>query len=182
MASSVRALTPTDMASVRYLQGSIKCLQYGHWRPELCHSADPPVCAKERADGGRLPGWCLDQPKHPRHQQEHPQRPLERPCEIQKLQDLHPSCLLPVITIVVKDRLAQEGTASEICILHGNRCVYGPRTIRHISDKSAIAVEIDLTWFLGFVFVELGRLPKPLSCNTLLICPICSSKVLIVAP
>ncbi|GKA27979.1 hypothetical protein Tco_0714147 [Tanacetum coccineum] len=40
----------------------------------------------------------------------------------------------------------------------------------------------DLTWSRGFVSVELGRLPNPLSCKTLLICLICISKVLIEAP
>ncbi|GJY28548.1 hypothetical protein Tco_0404315, partial [Tanacetum coccineum] len=59
---------------------------------------------------------------------------------------------------------------------------YGPYSIRRISDKSAVAVEIDFTWSLEFVLVELGRLPKPLSCSTLLIYPIYSSKVLIDAP
>ncbi|GKB97889.1 hypothetical protein Tco_0984026 [Tanacetum coccineum] len=52
--------------------------------------------------------------------------------------------------------------------------------IWHIKFESAsIVVEIDLTWSLEFVSVELGRLPNPLSCSTLLICPICISKVLI---
>ncbi|GKE99112.1 hypothetical protein Tco_0022463 [Tanacetum coccineum] len=53
--------------------------------------------------------------------------------------------------------------------------------IRRILEKLALAVEIDLTWSRGFVSVELGRLPNPLSCKTLLICPICISKVLIEA-
>ncbi|GKC66928.1 hypothetical protein Tco_1099526, partial [Tanacetum coccineum] len=35
---------------------------------------------------------------------------------------------------------------------------------------------------LGFISVELDRLPNPLSCSTLLICPICISNVLIDAP
>ncbi|GJV10492.1 retrovirus-related pol polyprotein from transposon TNT 1-94 [Tanacetum coccineum] len=59
---------------------------------------------------------------------------------------------------------------------------YGPCSIWRISDKSAVAVEIDFTCSLGFISVEPGRLPNPLSCNTLLICQICSSKVLIDAP
>ncbi|GJT70930.1 reverse transcriptase domain-containing protein [Tanacetum coccineum] len=59
---------------------------------------------------------------------------------------------------------------------------YGPHPIRRISEKSALVVEIDLTWSRGFVSGELGRLPNPLSCKTLLICPICNSKVLIEAP
>ncbi|GJU23684.1 hypothetical protein Tco_1157026 [Tanacetum coccineum] len=58
---------------------------------------------------------------------------------------------------------------------------YGPHRIRRISEKSALAVEIDLTWSRGFVSVELGRLPNPLSYKTLLICLICISKVLIEA-
>ncbi|GJY69911.1 hypothetical protein Tco_0472893 [Tanacetum coccineum] len=53
---------------------------------------------------------------------------------------------------------------------------YGPHLIRRISEKSALAVEIDLTWSLGFVSVELSRLLTPLSCKTLLIYPICISK------
>ncbi|GJY49168.1 hypothetical protein Tco_0439124 [Tanacetum coccineum] len=32
---------------------------------------------------------------------------------------------------------------------------YGPCPIRHISEKSALAVEIDLTWSRGFVSVKL---------------------------
>ncbi|GKA22508.1 hypothetical protein Tco_0708470 [Tanacetum coccineum] len=45
--------------------------------------------------------------------------------------------------------------------------------IRRIEFESALMkVEIDLTWSLGFVSVELGRLPNPLSCSTLIICPI----------
>ncbi|GKD09527.1 hypothetical protein Tco_1189212, partial [Tanacetum coccineum] len=59
---------------------------------------------------------------------------------------------------------------------------YGSHLIQRIPEKSALAVEIDLTWSRGFVSVELGRLPNPLSCKTLLICPICISKVLIEAP
>ncbi|GKC51507.1 hypothetical protein Tco_1074252 [Tanacetum coccineum] len=54
---------------------------------------------------------------------------------------------------------------------------YGLVSIRRLSNKSAVAVEIDFTWSFGFVSVELGRLPKLLSCSTLLICPVCSSKV-----
>ncbi|GJT62002.1 hypothetical protein Tco_1005535 [Tanacetum coccineum] len=76
-----------------------------------------------------------------------------------------------------------KGTVSENRLLC---CVpdtaYGPHPIWCISEKSALAVEIDLTWSRGFVSVELGRLPNPLSCKTLLICPICISKVLIKAP
>ncbi|GJT22367.1 hypothetical protein Tco_0892304 [Tanacetum coccineum] len=59
---------------------------------------------------------------------------------------------------------------------------YGPYPIRRILEKLALAVEIGLTWTRGFVSVELGRLPNPLSCKTLHICPICISKVLIEAP
>ncbi|GJU81774.1 hypothetical protein Tco_1284139 [Tanacetum coccineum] len=60
---------------------------------------------------------------------------------------------------------------------------YWDDPIRRIEYESAlIVVEIDLTWSLGFVSVELGRLPNPLSCSYLLICPICISKVLIDAP
>ncbi|GKB45522.1 hypothetical protein Tco_0896275 [Tanacetum coccineum] len=55
------------------------------------------------------------------------------------------------------------------------------RTDTTIPEKSPLAVEIDLTWSRGFVSVELGRFPNPLSCKTLLICPICISKVLIEA-
>ncbi|GKD72142.1 hypothetical protein Tco_1330424 [Tanacetum coccineum] len=76
-----------------------------------------------------------------------------------------------------------KGTASENRLLC---CVpdttYGSCLILRISEKSALAVEIDLTWSQGFVSIELGRLPNPLSCKTLLICPICISKVLIEAP
>ncbi|GKF32392.1 hypothetical protein Tco_0102190 [Tanacetum coccineum] len=61
--------------------------------------------------------------------------------------------------------------------------MYWDDPIRRIEYESAlIVVEIDLTWSLGFVLVELGRLPNLLSCSTLLICPICISKVLIDAP
>ncbi|GJV71060.1 hypothetical protein Tco_1491055 [Tanacetum coccineum] len=49
-------------------------------------------------------------------------------------------------------------------------------------ESASKVVEIDLTWSLGFVSVELGRLPNPLSCSTLLIYPICISNVLIDAP
>ncbi|GJU65466.1 hypothetical protein Tco_1476866 [Tanacetum coccineum] len=59
---------------------------------------------------------------------------------------------------------------------------YGTHPIRRISEKSALVVEIDLTWSQWFVFVELGKLPNPLSCKTLFICAICISKVLIEAP
>ncbi|GJS18564.1 hypothetical protein Tco_0413036 [Tanacetum coccineum] len=63
-----------------------------------------------------------------------------------------------------------KGTISENRLLC---CVpdtaYGSCPIRCISEKSALAVEIDLTWSRGFVFVELGRLPNPLTCKTLLI-------------
>ncbi|GJZ26022.1 hypothetical protein Tco_0570275 [Tanacetum coccineum] len=58
---------------------------------------------------------------------------------------------------------------------------YGSHPIRCISEKSALAVEIKLTWSRGFVFVELGRLPNPLSYKMLLIGSICISKVLIEA-
>ncbi|GKD28876.1 hypothetical protein Tco_1239654, partial [Tanacetum coccineum] len=55
--------------------------------------------------------------------------------------------------------------------------------IRRIGyESTSIIVEIDLTWSLGLVLVKLGRLPNPLSCSTLLICPIWISKVLIDAP
>ncbi|GKA38307.1 hypothetical protein Tco_0730858 [Tanacetum coccineum] len=55
--------------------------------------------------------------------------------------------------------------------------------IRRIELASASAiVKIDLTWSLGLVSVELYKLPNPLSCRTLLICPIWISKVLIDAP
>ncbi|GJS34111.1 hypothetical protein Tco_0532493 [Tanacetum coccineum] len=76
-----------------------------------------------------------------------------------------------------------KGTVSDNMLL---RCVpdtlYGPHLIRRILEKSALAFEIDLSWSRGFISIELGRLPNPLSCKTLLICPICISKVLIEAP
>ncbi|GKC27298.1 hypothetical protein Tco_1034592, partial [Tanacetum coccineum] len=57
-----------------------------------------------------------------------------------------------------------KGTVSEEMLLC---CVpdtaYCPHIIRRIPEKSALAVEIDLTWSRGFVFVELARLPNPLS-------------------
>ncbi|GJR10385.1 hypothetical protein Tco_0793037 [Tanacetum coccineum] len=59
---------------------------------------------------------------------------------------------------------------------------YGSHPIWRILEKSTLTVEIDLTWSRGFVSVKLGMLTNPLSCNTLLICPICISKVLIEAP
>ncbi|GJZ45808.1 hypothetical protein Tco_0593404 [Tanacetum coccineum] len=58
---------------------------------------------------------------------------------------------------------------------------YGPHPIRRISEKFALAVEIDLTWSRGFVFVELGRLPNLLSCKTLLICPISDSAINVIS-
>ncbi|GKG12137.1 hypothetical protein Tco_0346374, partial [Tanacetum coccineum] len=78
--------------------------------------------------------------------------------------------------------LLRQGTASENRLLcYVPDMAYGSCMIRCILEKSALAVEIDLTWSRGFVFVELGRLPNPLSFKTLLICPICISKVLIEA-
>ncbi|GJS20821.1 putative ribonuclease H-like domain-containing protein [Tanacetum coccineum] len=60
---------------------------------------------------------------------------------------------------------------------------YWEDPIQRIGYESASTiVEIDLTWSLGLVSVELGRLPNPLSCRTLLIFPIWISKVLIDAP
>ncbi|GJW98826.1 hypothetical protein Tco_0180634, partial [Tanacetum coccineum] len=47
--------------------------------------------------------------------------------------------------------------------------------------KSALIVEVNLTWSQGFVSVELGRLPNPLSCKTLLICPISNSAINLVS-
>ncbi|GJT63544.1 hypothetical protein Tco_1007077, partial [Tanacetum coccineum] len=49
-------------------------------------------------------------------------------------------------------------------------------------ESALMVVEIDLTWSLWIVSVELGRLPNPLSCSTLLICSICIANVLIDAP
>ncbi|GKB42779.1 hypothetical protein Tco_0887721 [Tanacetum coccineum] len=76
----------------------------------------------------------------------------------------------------------RKGTVSDNMLLC---CVpdtaYGPHPMRCILEKSALAVKIDLTWSQGFVSIELGRLPNPLPCKTLLICPICISKVLIEA-
>ncbi|GKE35493.1 hypothetical protein Tco_1454815 [Tanacetum coccineum] len=70
-----------------------------------------------------------------------------------------------------------KGTVSDNILLC---CVpdtaYGPHPIWRISEKLALAIEIDLTWSRGFVSVELGRLLNPLSCKTLLIYPICISK------
>nr|GEV04460.1 hypothetical protein [Tanacetum cinerariifolium] len=40
---------------------------------------------------------------------------------------------------------------------------YGPNHIRRIPVESALVVEINFTWSLRFGFVELGRLPNPLS-------------------
>ncbi|GKD80268.1 hypothetical protein Tco_1342889 [Tanacetum coccineum] len=57
---------------------------------------------------------------------------------------------------------------------------YWEDPIQRIGYESASTiVEIDLTWSLGLVSVELGKLPNPLSCSYLLICPIWISKVLI---
>ncbi|GKF51089.1 hypothetical protein Tco_0147556, partial [Tanacetum coccineum] len=76
-----------------------------------------------------------------------------------------------------------KGTVSDNMLLcYVPDTTYGPHPIRRIPEKSTLAVEINLTWSRGFVSVELGRLPNPLSCKTLLICPICISKVLIEAP
>ncbi|GJT68267.1 hypothetical protein Tco_1019747 [Tanacetum coccineum] len=46
---------------------------------------------------------------------------------------------------------------------------YGLHPIRRISDESALAVEIDFTWSLGFGYVEPGRAPIPLSSRISLI-------------
>ncbi|GKE47774.1 hypothetical protein Tco_1479032, partial [Tanacetum coccineum] len=40
---------------------------------------------------------------------------------------------------------------------------YGLYPIQHISDESALEVEIDFTWSLEFGSVEPGRPPIPLS-------------------
>ncbi|GJR20787.1 hypothetical protein Tco_0969314 [Tanacetum coccineum] len=57
---------------------------------------------------------------------------------------------------------------------------YWDDPIRRIEYESdSIVVQIDLTWSIGFVLVELDRLLNPLSCSTLLICPICISKVFV---
>ncbi|GJT92247.1 hypothetical protein Tco_1081092 [Tanacetum coccineum] len=59
-----------------------------------------------------------------------------------------------------------KGTVSEnklMCCVPDT--AYGPHPIQRISEKSALAVEIDLTWSQGFVFVKLGRLSNPLSCK-----------------
>ncbi|GJW70708.1 putative reverse transcriptase domain-containing protein [Tanacetum coccineum] len=102
---------------------------------------------------------------------------------INSIHNLHVMCLLQIITAVV---MYSHGRGlfreNRIGVLLVPNTTYRLFSIRHISDKSAVAVEIDFTWYFGFVSVELGRLPKPLSCNTLLICPICSSKVLIDSP
>ncbi|GKA81756.1 hypothetical protein Tco_0788448 [Tanacetum coccineum] len=76
-------------------------------------------------------------------------------------------------------RLGKETVSGNMYLCCGTDTAYGLVSIRRILDKSVIAVEIDFTWSFGFVSVELGRLPEPLSCNTLLIWSICSSKVLI---
>nr|GEW43885.1 hypothetical protein [Tanacetum cinerariifolium] len=57
---------------------------------------------------------------------------------------------------------------------------YWEDPIRRIGyDLASIIVEIDLTWSLGLVLVELDKLPNPLFCRTLLICLIWISKVLV---
>ncbi|GJR29304.1 hypothetical protein Tco_1105536 [Tanacetum coccineum] len=61
-------------------------------------------------------------------------------------------------------------------LCRGPDTAYGPHPIRRILEKLALAVEIDLTWSRGFVSIELGTLPNPLSCKTLLMYPICISK------
>nr|GEV24299.1 hypothetical protein [Tanacetum cinerariifolium] len=70
-----------------------------------------------------------------------------------------------------------KGTVLEIVLLC---CVpdmaYGPHSIWRILEKSASVVEIDLTWSLRFISIEMGWLPNPLSCKTLLIFSICISK------
>ncbi|GJZ26351.1 hypothetical protein Tco_0570604 [Tanacetum coccineum] len=60
---------------------------------------------------------------------------------------------------------------------------YWEDPIRRIGYESAsTTIEIDLTWSLELVLVELGKLLNPLSCSALLICPIWISKVVIDAP
>ncbi|GKE73193.1 hypothetical protein Tco_1535234 [Tanacetum coccineum] len=69
-----------------------------------------------------------------------------------------------------------KGTSSSLGTVLDNmllRCVpdtaYGTHPIRRIPEKLALAVEIDLTWSRGFVSVEMGKLPNPLSGKTMLI-------------
>ncbi|GJS13596.1 hypothetical protein Tco_0408068 [Tanacetum coccineum] len=56
-----------------------------------------------------------------------------------------------------------KGTISEnILLCCEPDTAYGQHPIRCISDESALAIEIDFTWSLGFGSVEPGRPPAPL--------------------
>ncbi|GJV28819.1 hypothetical protein Tco_1385267 [Tanacetum coccineum] len=48
-------------------------------------------------------------------------------------------------------------------LIYESNTAYGLDPIRRIPVESALVVEIDLTWSLGFISVEMGRLPNPLS-------------------
>ncbi|GJR63407.1 hypothetical protein Tco_1505569 [Tanacetum coccineum] len=62
------------------------------------------------------------------------------------------------------------GTISEKLMCYEPDTAYGLHPIRRISDESALAVEIDFTWSLGFGSVEPDRPPIPLSYRISVIC------------
>ncbi|GJV47668.1 reverse transcriptase domain-containing protein [Tanacetum coccineum] len=74
------------------------------------------------------------------------------------------------------DELVEEESI-EFCLVDTSYWEDPIRRIRY--ESTSTKVEIDLTWSLGLVLVELGKLPNPLSYRTLLICPVWISKVLI---
>ncbi|GKC48885.1 hypothetical protein Tco_1071630 [Tanacetum coccineum] len=83
------------------------------------------------------------------------------------------------LLIVKLHKLSRILVHSSPVLLHMDMA-YWVDLIRRIECESAsMLVEIDLTWSLGFVLVELGRLPYPLSYSTLLIFLICTSNVII---
>ncbi|GKA28318.1 hypothetical protein Tco_0714486 [Tanacetum coccineum] len=83
----------------------------------------------------------------------------------------------PPKTSPLEDDELVEEESIEFCLVDTSYWEDPIRRIRY--ESTSTKVEIDLTWSLGLVLVELGKLPNPLSYRTLLICPVWISKVLI---
>nr|GEW71090.1 hypothetical protein [Tanacetum cinerariifolium] len=60
-------------------------------------------------------------------------------------------------------RLGNEAVSEDKRLYYAFDTTYGPDLIQRITNESALAVEINFTWSLGFGFVESGRPPIPLS-------------------